>query len=405
LFFSGSIWNDFYASVANGFLWPLLHFVRHDLTAVTGYYPAPGLLRASEWTAFRAVNRAFAAAGAEIAGVRHAWIHDYQLGLVPRYLRESGFEAPIGFFLHTPFPNGRIVAPVLSTEGARRFREWCEGVLGADLVGFQTNEDAERFRDVVAPFGAVRDGEHLSWNGRRVRIGVHPVGIDEAPVRAALESVVADPLAIHRDRIGELPIVVGLERADYTKGIPERHRAIARAFMGGQRFAYFGVSAPTRRGVAGYSSLSRQVEEATEEASAAAKVAGVLFEYRLEAIGWAEVVGLLAAADVVFTSSLADGMNLVPLQAVLAQSGKPVQLRGTILAGRDAGVSSTYSQFSGAGLTAIEPTDIPGSAVALSHAISGRAGRISDEFVAEARALSAHHWAERFMAELEETQC
>ena len=405
LFFSEATWSDFYAAVANGFLWPLLHLVRHDLPAITGYYPMPRQALASEWASFRDSNLAFASAAAALPNVGHAWIHDYQLGLVPRYLRETGFDAPIGFFLHTPFPDGGIVSRILSPQAAAHFREWCEGILGADLVGFQTREDLDRFRHAVATLGAQTDGEQLTWQGRRVRLGVHPVGVDEGPIRAALDAeIVAAPI-IQGIGSGPLPVVVALERADYTKGIPERHRAIARAFQDGQRFSYIGVSAPTRRGVAGYSALSEQIDSATEEAVESARTVGMHFDYRLEAIPWAEVMTLLALADVVFISSLADGMNLVPLQAVLCQSRKHAHLRGCILAGRDVGVSSTYSEFVGSGLMTIEPTDIQATAAALGHAIAGGAGRMSDEFVAGVRAHSAGHWAARFIAELEATRC
>ena len=404
LFFDGATWAGYYATVANAFLWPLLHLVRLDLPEKTAYYPVPAAPSATQWNAFRNVNRAFAAA-AEESGANRAWIHDYQLGLVPRYLRESGFAAPIGFFLHTPFPNIAVAARYLAHEAAGHFREWCEGLLGADLIGFQTVEDVERFCEAVVRLGAVRRLDGVEWQGRTVAVAAHPVGIAPATVPAAVKgSPLANP-AIAGAREAGLPLVVGLERADYTKGIPERHSAIALAFQSGRRFAYVGVCAPTRPGVAGYAALNTHIQSSIALASAAAREAAGFFDCRLQTIGLEEVITLLSSADVVFTSSLADGMNLVPLQAVLAQSERGSGLRGAILAGRDAGVSSAYRQFVGDGLLTIEPTDIAGTAAALSRALAGGAGRISDEFVAAVQHHSARHWADRFFDELEATRC
>ncbi len=391
-------WRGHYAEVANGFFWPLLHLVRVDLPLKLAYYPTPDPPSDAAWSAYERVNRAFAGA-ALAAGGEVCWVHDYQLALVPAMLREGGFRGRTGFFLHTPFPSLAVAESSLPPPARARFAAWLDGILGADLAGVQTEADADRLREAAERLcGARVEGPDLRLNGRLVRIAAFPAGID-ADDLARQAPAGALPAAVPHDLA--LPLVVGLERADYTKGVPERLAAVSAAIAGGARFAYAGFSAPTRPGVPAYDALQAECERLASEASTLAADRGLPFVQSREALAWSEVLALLREADVVFTASIADGMNLVPLQAVIAQSSRPAGERGVVLAGRDAGVSSAYAGFEDDGLVALDPLNAEASKCALLDALEGRPGSISDRLVAAVRERDAHAWGRTFLGALD----
>jgi len=118
-------------------------------------------------------------------------------------------------------------------------------------------------------------------------------------------------------------------------------------------------------------------------------------------VGWDDVVALQRDADVVFTSSLADGMNLVPLQAAIAQSLRPAEERAVVLAGVDAGVAKVYGGDGREGLRAVDPLDQGSLLEGLVEGLEGRPARVSDAFIAKVREHDAKSWGERFLADLE----
>jgi len=405
LFFDDATWNGHYGAVANSFLWPLLHLVHYPLPAVTTYYPAPEPPSPADWDAYRAVNQSFAGAAASETASPTCWVHDYQLGLVPAMLRERGFPGRIGFFLHTPFPDTGIAAPYLKGAAGAAFTEFIAGLLGADLVGLQTEADVRRFRSAAITFaGAAPHPAGLLLDDRIVSVGAHPVGIDADEIlQAAANCSLPDEFAAIP--LGGQPLVVGLERADFTKGIPERFRAIARAYDRGERFTYLGVAAPTREGIAAYARLEEAIASAARQAEEAAGRAGFTFMHVRASIPWEGVVALQREADVVFTSSLADGMNLVPLQAAVAQSLKPLETRAVVIAGKDTGVAVAYAGFEQDGLVAVDPCDGESMTNTLSEALAGRPGRVSDRLIDEIRHHDAVTWATQFLSHLEAAPC
>ena len=402
LLFDEETWRAHYAAVANSFFWPLLHLVRESLPERTGYFPPPQSPSPADWDAYERVNRAFAQAANELPGVRPCWVHDYQLALTPQFLRESGHRGPIGFFLHTPFPVLDVAQRALDARGRDSLSRFVGGLLGADLLGFQSELDVHRFCiAATALCGADAVPGGVVTNGRTVKLASYPVGIDTESVLHAAES--QRPARLEGFAREVLPLVVGLERSDFTKGIPERLNAVAQAYRRGARFAYLGVAAPTREGVPAYIGLETVISAAANDAQSAAAAAGLPFVHTREVIDWTEVVALQRAADVVYTSSLADGMNLVPLQAAVAQSQLPEEQRAVIITGRDAGVASVFAGFEKDGLVPVDPLDIGAMSHALNEAISGRPGRVSDRLVSAVMANDARNWAARFLGDLDAT--
>ncbi|HKS91307.1 MAG TPA: trehalose-6-phosphate synthase, partial [Tepidiformaceae bacterium] len=402
LYFDDRSWEGHYTEVSNAFLWPVMHLVRERLPEVTAYFPAPQAPTDAAWASYQQVNSAFAeAAMAAQPPGQACWVHDYQLALVPGLLRGRGYAGRVGFFLHTPFPDLQVAAPYLAGDARQRFRQWVGGILAADLAGFQTEHDTRRFRAAVVALGLATERDGALWDGERpIETGTFPVSIDTGEMETAAKTAEM-PARFAEGRDANLPLVVGLERSDYTKGIPERLGAVAAAYRAGAHFAYIGVAAPTRGGVGAYARLDEVIASAAADAAEAAEAMEAPFVQLHEAIPWDQVVALQRDADVVFTSSLADGMNLVPLQAAIAQSVRPRDERGVVIAGRDAGVASVYGGFEQDGLAIVDPLNAPSMEDTLRGALEGRPGRISDRFIDAIKAHNAHVWATGFLSRLE----
>src|SRR2546422_854561 len=162
--------HNYYAGFANQVLWPLCHM----FTSRCNFQPA-------FWTAYRQANERFAAAAqAEAQPDDLVWVHDFHLCLVPGFLRAMETRARVGVFWHIPFPPPSIF-------GICRWREdLLGGLLGADLIGFQTDADARNFLDSVAQYLDLRIGDdppRVCLPGREVQVVTLPIGIDAAHFR------------------------------------------------------------------------------------------------------------------------------------------------------------------------------------------------------------------------------
>ncbi|MDZ7728636.1 MAG: trehalose-phosphatase [Dehalococcoidia bacterium] len=334
LFFDDDRWTAHYATTTpTASPWPFLHLVRLPFPELTSYFPAPETPSEGDWAHFEAANAAFADAAADAGRGETCWIHDYQLGLAPALVRERGYRGAIGFFLHTPCPSLAVARDFLDERGFEYIRSWVRGILGSDLAGFQTPADVERFRDLATGLGlAEAEGEALRVDGRLVRVGAFPVGIDFEDTMAIAAPGQLPALLEAQDGFAR-PLVIGLERADYTKGVPERLRTIAELYRQGHVFSYVGLASADARGRTGVRSPPRRDGRGRPGVPGSSAGSRALFGSTTQAVPFDEVMGLMGAADVVCTSSLSDGMNLVPLQAVAAHAGRPRDSRAVALDG------------------------------------------------------------------------
>ena len=242
--------KTYYDGVCNGVLWPLFHYQIDRIPPDS-----------SGWSVYREVNYRFAAAVVrEYRPGDVIWIHDYHLLLVPRLVRELLPDAPIGFFLYIPFP------PVDVFRVAPWRREILGGLLGASTIGFYTAAYASHFKDAVRSLTAFEeaDGQVIA-NDQRVHVSVYPMGVDaEAFARLA-----ADPgVQRERDEVISRPdqqLLLGIDRLDYTKGIPRRllaHQRLLRerpALRG--RVRLIQVAVPSRDGVPSYQRFRQEIDE------------------------------------------------------------------------------------------------------------------------------------------------
>jgi trehalose 6-phosphate synthase len=301
--------SDYYHGFANRTLWPLLHGLVEPPVFDRGW-----------WRTYREVNERFAGTATGKEAIR--WVHDYHLMLVPQLLRRAGAAGPIGFFLHIPFPPPEIFARLPWRE------RLVDGLLGADAVAFHTEQyrdnfvrTCERLRDDVT----IR-GRTIHLDGRRVRTAAHPISIDaRAYAEQARGSGVGRWVGRLHSQFGSRRVLLGVDRLDYTKGIIERLRAIEllleqRPERRG-RVAFVQIAVPSRGEVREYRELRRHVEELVGRINGRFTDPGgdVPIYYLYGGVPSERLLAYYRLADVCLVTPLADGMNLVAKEFVVAQ--------------------------------------------------------------------------------------
>jgi trehalose 6-phosphate synthase/phosphatase len=383
---SGDQVDRYYYGFANRVLWPLFHY-RIDRVPVDG----------AGWDAYCEVNKAFADVVArEYRPNDTIWVHDYQLMLLPALLRDRLPHARIGFFLHIPFPSSEVY----------RILPWrsqiLSGLLGADLVGFHTFAYMRHFMtSLLHVDGVEADIDRVRTGEREVKVGVFPMGIDAAAFSTLAEDpdVLARVEAIRRDAGGRR-IVLGVDRLDYTKGIPRRLEAIEHMLerdpnlRDGMR--YIQVAVPSRGEVDSYQRFRRQVEERVGRINGAyGTLRSLPVHYVHQAVSQRDLVALYCAADVMLVTPLRDGMNLVAKEFVASR--------------RDDDGVLVLSEFAGAaaelnGAMTVNPYDVHGVADSIRRALSmpleerrarmrGLRRRVSEHDV--------HAWTSTFIEQLD----
>ncbi|QAY69164.1 bifunctional alpha,alpha-trehalose-phosphate synthase (UDP-forming)/trehalose-phosphatase [Xylanimonas protaetiae] len=347
---SASEIERYYEGFSNDTLWPLYH----DVVATPTYHR-------QWWDAYRRVNQRFAdAAAAQAAPGAVVWVHDYQLQLVPRLLREQRPDLRIGFFDHIPFP------PVELFQQLPWRRQIVEGLLGADLVGFQRGGDASNFvravrrlTDHTTRGPIVTIDADRSRPARHVRAGAFPISIDSTRFDALARTPEVQARAKEiRTELGDPDVVMlGVDRLDYTKGIRHRIKAYGELLDDGRvdaaRTTLVQVASPSRENVGAYQELREHVEVLV------GRINGEFGELGHSAIHYLhhsyppeEMAALYLAADVMLVTSLRDGMNLVAKEYVAARSDE----QGVLV----------LSEFTGAadelpsGALLVNPHDIEG---------------------------------------------
>jgi len=304
-------YQRFYNGFANGALWPLLHF-------------RTGLLRfnRSDYTAYRAVNRAFAEALLPLLQPGDLiWIHDYQLMTLAAELRALGLENRIGFFLHIPFvpPSLLQVLPPAA--------ELMTALSACDVIGFQTQGDATAFLDNAALFlGAAPDaGGHYVYAGRDVQVVVTPIGIDAMKfARLAERAELAPEAARLHESLGDRALVLGVDRLDYSKGLPQRFDAFGRllyAYPQHRRCVNFlQIAARSRQEVGSYQTLRRELDRRAGDINGEfSDFDWVPLRYMTHPVKRNAIAGFYRRANIGLVTPLRDGMNLVAKEYVAAQ--------------------------------------------------------------------------------------
>lgn len=381
--------EPYYEGFSNGVLWPAFHYLldRVNLDAER------------DFTAYREVNERFADVVAETWREGDlVWVHDYHLMLLPGMLRARLPTARIGYFLHVPFPSSEIVRML------PRRRELLQGLLGADLIGFHASSYARHFlSSVLRVLDVESDIERLEYEGRLVHVGAFPMGIDAARfARVAAEPAIdADAEAFRRDN-GGVPLLLGVDRLDYTKGLLRRIVAIDRLLerepeLRG-RFRLLQVVVPSRAGIEAYDQLLRQIDEAVGRVNGRhATLDWSPIQYVYRSVTERELVALYRAAAVMVVTPLRDGMNLVAKEFVACR----VDEDGVLVLSEFAGAAAEL----GSGVI-VNPYDVDAMASALQAALAMPLDERQSRMRALRERVLTHditRWTRSFLARLETT--
>ncbi len=385
--------SDFYEGFCNATLWPLYHDVI-----------VPPVFRRPWWESYVTVNRRFARAAAEQAATgATVWVNDYQLQLVPGMLRAMRSDVRIGFFNHIPFPGYEIFAQLPWR------RQIVEGLLGADLLGFQRHADAANFlRACRRATGMITRGSLVqvpdAGRVRLIRASAFPVSIDSSAFGALArrEDVRARAREI-REALGEPDVVLlGVDRLDYTKGILHRLTAYGELLDEGRLASpgavFILVASPSRERVEHYRVLRDEVEVAVGRISGQhGELGNPPVHYLHQSYPREEMAALYLAADVMLVTSLRDGMNLVAKEYVACREDET----GALVLSEFTGASD---ELSGAFL--VNPHDIEGLKDAIVRAATispAEARRRMRSMRRRVRENDVAHWAATFLNALKGT--
>lgn len=306
----------YYEGYSNQAIWPLFH-----------YFPSLLSYDPRSWTAYLDANKRFRDVVLEhLQPDDLIWVHDYQLMLLPQLLREAAPDARIGFFLHIPFPSSEVFRLLPGRD------ELLQGLLGADLLAFQTHSHLQHFRSTLLRIGGLESQiDQVEVGGRAVRLEALPIGIAPKEFRGLLAENKdgAKFLAQYEERFRNRRILFAVDRLDYTKGIPERLRTYRRLLKTHPKLrgnvVLIQVAIPSRERVSSYARLRRRVNELVGEINgqfATPDWTPVVYLHR--GISRAQLVALYALADVGWVTPLRDGMNLVAKEYVACNRGHGV---------------------------------------------------------------------------------
>jgi trehalose 6-phosphate synthase/phosphatase len=380
--------EDFYHGFSNSVLWPLFH-----------YFPHLAVLNRSWWEAYRQVNQIFAHAVARAWRPGDAvWVHDYHLMLLPGMLRERDPNARIGFFLHTPFPSAEIFR-ILPWR-----RELLQGVLGADLVGFHVYDYVRHFRvAAIRVLGVEGQADRLAVDGRVVRLAAFPVGIDSDRYwRAATRDpeALAQLESLPRELKGRR-LILGVDRMDYTKGIPERLEGyelfLDRFPRHHEQVEFVQIGVPTRSGVEHYRALRRRVEGIVGRINGRFGTPDwTPVKYIFRPISFGRLCAFYRYANVALVTPLRDGMNLVAKEYVACKKNGG---DGVLVLSEFAGAAAELGEA-----LLVNPFDIDAIAGAINRALTmpaaERKARMNDLLVRVGQ-TDTRPWGETFVSALD----
>jgi len=375
----------YYEGFSNGVLWPLFHYLLEQVP-----------LHVRDWEPYAEVNQRFADVVAQHYQPGDLiWVHDYQLLLLPELLRQRLPDARIGFFLHIPFPSEELFRTLPERDRLLR------GLLGADLVGFHTPTYLRHFAaSLTQILGLTVDIDRVQLTDREVRLGVFPMGIDAATFIALAEdpTVQAEAKALRGD--GSVKLLVGVDRLDYTKGIPRRLLSYEKMLQTHPdlrgRVRLVQVAVPSRTGVGAYQEFRSLVDGMVGRINGDfATPSWVPVHYIFRGLSERELVALYRAADVMLVTPLRDGMNLVAKEFVASRTDGD----GVLVLSEFAGASWELPEA-----IQVNPYDVEGTAESCYRALmmgaEERRTRL-EPLRARVQAYDVHHWAATFLEQLE----
>jgi len=352
--------HEYYAGFSNEVIWPLFH-----------NHPTRCNFDPEYWRTYLKVNQRFSNVVAENCNDDDfIWVHDYHLMKVGQSLREQGIRSTIGFFLHIPFP-----PPEVFFQLPWRI-EFLRGVLQYDLIGFQTQQDTYNFLQSVktlfknvrvrkegATFAieiGTRNDDLDQFNDRIICAGTFPISINFNDFESRANSSEVQKLCKRiRTDLPDRKIIFGLERLDYTKGIPNKLEAYRNAL---ERFpelhrnvTLIQCVVPSRENIPEYQNMKQEIECLVSEINGAYTESGwVPIHYIYSSLNSTELVAYYLAADIALVTPVKDGMNLVAKEYCAVN----IEEDGVLILSEFAGAAAQL----GNDALSINPFDIEGTA-------------------------------------------
>ena len=379
--------DAYYLGYSNGVLWPVFHY-RLDLAD----FDAGGI------DGYRRVNRLFAHKLQPLLKPDDViWVHDYHLIPLAAELRAMGCTQRMGFFLHIPLPPRTILAAIPQSGWLMR------SLTMYDLVGFHTRTDVDHFTAyMLKEAGGEQHGEdEFHAQGRSVRVRAFPIGIDVDEFQALGRGADArDTFRTMKEQYAQRQLLVGVDRLDYSKGMPQRVKAFRRLlehYPENRRVAtLIQVAAPSRENVEAYADLRHEMETLCGAVNGDyGELDWMPVRYMRRAVPRRRLPGLYAASTVALVTPLRDGMNLVAKEYVAAQDpANP----GVLVLSRFAGAAEAMSDA-----LIVNPHDIDGTAETIQQALRmpleerrARHARLLEGL----RSHDVHWWARGFLEAL-----
>src|SRR4051812_34568423 len=379
--------DRYYEGMSNASLWPLYH----DVVEKPEYHR-------TWWDTYVQVNRRFAHRAAAVAAPGAiVWVHDYQLQLVPALLRQERPDLTIGFFLHIPFPPYELFTQLPWRAAV------VEGLLGADLVGFQRPAAAANFVHLSRRLHELQArGNLIEYDGRTVVAKAFPISIDAGAFDrlASSPDVVARAEEIRKELGNPEKIVLGVDRLDYTKGISVRLQAfeelLEESAVTAPDTVLVQVATPSRERVEHYVHMRETIEQQVGHINGVfGSIAGPAVHYFNQSMPREELAALYHAADVMLVTPYRDGMNLVAKEYVAARGDHC----GALVLSEFAGAAAELKQA-----FLVNPHDIAGVKNQLVRALRIEPAEAARRMRAMRRHLFKNdldHWASSFFDALQ----
>ena len=341
----------FYTGYANRTLWPLLHS-----------FPGRVVIRRDLYRAYRRINRRFAEALCELLEPGDiVWVHDFHLFHLGQELRQIGWKGKLGFFLHVPFPSPDIFSILPWAE------ETLKSLFSYDLVGVQTERYLRNLVDSIElELKGTQANGVLTVDGLSARFGAYEIGIEPSIFQQTHDDGDRSPMEkLSISTASDHKIILGVDRLDYTKGIPQRLRAFDRLLEHHRslrgRVTYVQISSPSRTRIPEYIQEKEQVDRLVGQINGRFSEAGwVPVRYLYRSFPQHELAEFYRDADVGMVTPLRDGMNLVAKEFVAAQGDDP----GVLVLSRFSGAASSMGDA-----VMVNPYDIDGTAEATYRAL------------------------------------
>ena len=384
-------WPEFrgyYEEFSNRVLWPLFHD-RLDLCKLDG--------RADQ--VYRQVNARFASALEPLLKKGDTiWVQDYHLIPLGKELRGLKVKAPLGFFLHIPFPKPDTLNAL--PDHRALLRDFC----AYNLLGFQTAACAENFREAAVRYlgASVRKNGHLEIDDRIVEVGAFPVSIDTKSFMdlAGSPEVGKRVKRLHGYMHGR-DWVCGVERLDYTKGLAERFQAFERLLEKNdslhEKLSLVQIAAPSRESVAEYQEMRKQLELLSGQINGRfATFDWTPVRYLNKTYSQTQLAALYRVSRVGLVTPLRDGMNLVAKEYIASQDPEDP---GVLVLSRFAGAAQELTEA-----LLVNPSDISATAEAIEEALAMPLDERQKRYqamIGHLQASDVHHWRQAFLKSLE----